>query len=268
MIEDLQKAYTIKEFSDLTGVPQNTLRNWEEKLEEAFYVPRDPAKNRYYTDKHAKIVNLIQKWRDSKYEFSLSQIKEMLLKLQEEGQLTDYYPSTQDGGEGSSSVVSVSQHSGNPSTGLQLQQMQQLVVSMEERMQQFFGQLDHVLQRHADNTQSFIKGEIEALKQEQEARDDQYIQNIEMKFQQKFETESKIIQNNVNSIKEELRIGLDSSKSGLQEQLEKYLDDARSELQKQLEDNMNKWAVISRDELDASQKKKKRGFLGLFGSRE
>ncbi|WP_059040702.1 helix-turn-helix domain-containing protein [Paenibacillus rubinfantis] len=257
-----EKAYTIKEFSELTGVPQNTLRNWEEKLGEAFVVPRDPHENRFYTDRHLELVRLIQKWRDSEYELSFTQIKQMLLHMQEAGPTTRSFSPPTDGEGGSNSLVAVSQSGGQ---AIQLQEMQQLVVGMEQRMQQFFGQLDQVLQKHAESTQEFVRSEIESLKASQDQRDEKIIHEIETKIQEKLNVEQEQIVQNVQSIKEELKSHVAASSAGAKEQLEELMASAKSEIQQQMKDQMSEWAVISRNELGGLAKKKKRGFFGLFG---
>jgi DNA-binding transcriptional MerR regulator len=269
-MDDFQKAFTIKEFSELTGIPQNTLRNWEEKLENAFLVPRDPHSNRYYTDRHIKIVDLIQKWRNTEYEFTFAQIKEMLLRLQDEERLANFQ-SPVDGGEGSHSVVALSQsNSGAPiSMGSgQIQQMQHMINSMEERMQEFFNKMDTVLQKHSDSTQIFIKNEIETLKNEQIDKDEQLIQKIEDNFRQKIDEESSLIDKNVSSIKEELKNNLEQSRNEIQVHMESFLDKSKNEFQKQIEDSISKWAVISKDEISGLQKSKKKGLWGLFGKKD
>lgn len=75
------RAYSIGEFSEKTGVPSQTLRNWEESFGEGFIVPREESSNqRYYTEEHAELVQLILKWKDE-LNFSHPQIKQMLIEL-------------------------------------------------------------------------------------------------------------------------------------------------------------------------------------------
>lgn len=257
-----EKAYTIKEFSDATGVPQNTLRNWEEKLGDAFMVPRDPHDNRFYTDRHLELVRLIQKWRDSEYELSFTQIKQMLLHMNAAGSTTGMFMPPSGGEEGSNSLVSVSQSN---SQSLQLQEVQQLVVDMEARMQQFFGHLDQVLVKHAETTQEFVRNEIETLKNSQASRDENLIQQIESKFHEKIQEEHKEIVSNVNSMKDEFKSQVETTTANSKQQLEELMATTKSQLQQQLEENMKKWAVISREDLENSNRKKRKGFLGLFG---
>ncbi|OXS54984.1 hypothetical protein B1A99_24705 [Cohnella sp. CIP 111063] len=78
---DQLRAYSIKDFSELVGVPQTTLRKWEEVLGEAFRVPRDAQNQRFYTKKHELWVAKINKWRDEK-DLGLPLIKELLLEMQ------------------------------------------------------------------------------------------------------------------------------------------------------------------------------------------
>ena len=257
-----EKAYTIKEFSELTGVPQNTLRNWEEKLGEAFVVPRDPHENRFYTDRHLELVKLIQKWRDSDFELSFTQIKQMLLHMQDAGSPTRNFGAPIGDEGGSSSLVPFSQPG---SQSLHLQEMQKLVIGMEERMQQFFGQLDQVLHKHVETTKEFVKAEIESLRESQDQRDEKIIQEIETKIHEKLNVEQEQIVKNVQSIKDELKSHVEASRTGAKEQLEEYMAAAKSEIQQQMKEQMSEWAVISRNELAGLTKKKKRGFLGLFG---
>lgn len=260
-----EKAYTIKEFSDATGVPQNTLRNWEEKLGEAFVVPRDPHENRYYTERHLELIRLIQKWRDSEYELSFTQIKQMLLHMNMAGPKNEMYsaPSGEEGG--SNSLVSLSQQN---SQSLQLQEVQQLVVNMEERMQQFFGHLDQVLQTHAETTHAFVRQEIETLKSSQSSRDENLIQKIESKFHDKIQEEHREFLSSINSMKDEFRSQVETTTETNKRHLDDLMANTKSEFQQQLEDNMKNWAVISREDLEREEnarKKKKKGFFGLFG---
>lgn len=263
-----EKAYTIKEFSDATGVPQNTLRNWEEKLGEAFVVPRDPHENRYYTERHLELIRLIQKWRDSEYELSFTQIKQMLLHMNMAGPKNEMYsaPSGEEGG--SNSLVSLSQQN---SQSLQLQEVQQLVVNMEERMQQFFGHLDQVLQTHAETTHAFVRQEIETLKSSQSSRDENLIQKIESKFHDKIQEEHREFLSSINSMKDEFRSQVETTTETNKRHLDVLMANTKSEFQQQLEDNMKNWAVISREDLEREEnarKKKKKGFFGLFGGGE
>ncbi|MFX3639831.1 MAG: MerR family transcriptional regulator [Candidatus Pristimantibacillus sp.] len=257
-MQDYEKAYTIKEFSELTGVPQNTLRNWEEKLEEAFIVPRDPQGNRFYTELHTNIVNLIQEWRDSKYEFSFLQIKEMLLRLKEQG---SFQGSTNQVEEGSQLGLELSKGNGTQ----QLQQMQQMVTGIEDRMQQFFGQLTTVLNQHSESTQNFLKNEIENLRSDQEARDNKVIQGIEDKLNKKFEEENTAILDNVNEMKKELNASLEASKNDSKELMNTYIEEVKKGIAEKIEGNMQQWAVITKEDLAAMRQKKKKRFLGLFG---
>lgn len=261
------KAYTIAEFSELTEVPQTTLRHWEEKLENAFIVPRDPQKNRFYTDKHLKIVQTVQHLRDSK-DFSLPIIKEMLLMLQSREQ--GLYDDTLD----SSTTAMVSSYSDNPTSqvSLQLQQVNQMVVSMEERMNQFFGTLGQVLNDHADQQRDFIRQEIGTLREELNVSDHELIQKVDEKLQERLEKDEGVLREGLQTLKEDMsneqRALQEKLESGLTEKMEQQIAGSRSEMEtiiaNQLNKQMEDWAVFSKEELNTLKKPKKK-FLGLFG---
>src|SRR5699024_7392199 len=89
-VEEFMKAYTIKEGSGLIGVPQGTIRQWENDFSEHLVVPRDAQNARYYTEFEIEILNHIKTMRQNN--LSKKMIKELLKKKNETG--SDNAPST------------------------------------------------------------------------------------------------------------------------------------------------------------------------------
>lgn len=84
------KAYTIKEVSELIGVPQGTIRQWENDFHDHLVVPRDAQNARYYTEFEIEILNHIKTMRQNN--LSKNMIRELLKKRTETG--SDNAPST------------------------------------------------------------------------------------------------------------------------------------------------------------------------------
>lgn len=224
-------AYAIKEFSEMTGVPQQTLRHWEEKLGEAFVVPRDPQQQRFYTRRHLKKVQLIQKWREVN-DHGMAQIKDMLLAIEQEGGEYSDNPS-----ETSTTELGFHSNAGNTPT---IQQIQMIVGSFEERMQQFSSQLDLMLREHSDNQRQYIKQEIDSLKEELALKEESVVSRLE------------------DSLKTNLQKGDES----LKEQLQSSRSDLQQHVEAAFKQHVDDWAIVSKSELE-KLKPKKRKWFGL-----
>lgn len=76
IVSEIFKAYSIKETSKITGIPEGTLRQWEKDLEGVLHIPRDENNYRYYTELEIETLERIKFLRDK--DLSIKTIKEML----------------------------------------------------------------------------------------------------------------------------------------------------------------------------------------------
>ncbi|MCX8064843.1 MAG: MerR family transcriptional regulator [Candidatus Hydrogenedentes bacterium] len=81
MSEKLEKVYTIKEVSELTGVPIYKIRQWEKKVKR-LKPHRHPKNNwRYYTDKEINTIKNIKRLLDNR-EITLKGVDKELIEIE------------------------------------------------------------------------------------------------------------------------------------------------------------------------------------------
>lgn len=61
--QDIVRAYSIQEVSQLLNIPTGTIRQWEKDLHDLLIIPRTKQGARYYTDREIDILQTIQKLR-------------------------------------------------------------------------------------------------------------------------------------------------------------------------------------------------------------
>lgn len=75
------KAYSIKEVSELIGVPEGTLRQWEKDFPDVLVTSSDAQNARYYTEFEIETLKQIKSMRDKN--LSKKMIKELLQRQSE-----------------------------------------------------------------------------------------------------------------------------------------------------------------------------------------
>ncbi|MFB5268159.1 helix-turn-helix domain-containing protein [Paenibacillus enshidis] len=233
-MSEFEKVYTISEMAEITEQHQSTIRSWEEKLGDAFYVPRDAQNNRYYTSHHIDLIKTIKELRDENY--SMPMIQKFILKVMEMRANGFTNSNIEEEGGGQSLVPTQA-----PGTALQQQQMHSLVVDLSNRLNGFLTNLDNVLNSHIEKNEEMLSRHINELK--------------ELSVDSSNEVKAAInqqIQDNMSTIKE-----------GVQETLQNSVNS----LSEQMQNNLNEWAVVTREHLVESSTPKRKGLFGLFGGK-
>jgi DNA-binding transcriptional MerR regulator len=248
----LEDAYTISKISEMTGVPQNTIRSWEEKLEEAFPVPRDPQGNRFYTARHVQMIKEILRLKDEE-KFNFHQIKKVLNMLRErEREASQLSP--MDVMETESKELTVISHQDRvgdqQQSGMTVleqtlsEQIRSQNEAFDSRVAQFFNTLNGMLEEHKD----FVSSEINKMLASNAQSNEHIIDNLEQKFAKQ---------------EEQLNTGIEKMKSDIiNEVAVADQEKITAVIKKELAD----WAVISRQEIE--EMKEKKGFFGrIFGKK-
>lgn len=84
------KAYSIKEVSELTGISQGTIRQWDNDFKDVFFIPRDEKNARYFTDIEIEGLKNIKAMRDKN--LSIEVIKDLLKKRSDKNNETIVLP--------------------------------------------------------------------------------------------------------------------------------------------------------------------------------
>ncbi|MEK5183205.1 helix-turn-helix domain-containing protein [Paenibacillus sp. FSL P4-0288] len=245
---ELETAYSISQISEITGVPQTTIRSWEQSLEEAFPVSRDPQKNRFYTARHIQLIKEINRFREE--DLSLPAIKKLLLMARERDQewderQDDINYNTNRESESESNALSVVERSIDPvdKSMAILQQIQEQQESFDYRVSQFFNTLSSML----EDQKSFVTTEINRAVAELEGKHDSASENIETRIQQQ----------------------LANNEEQLHLKLEQMIKEVNATDQEKIADTIKKglsdWALISREELES--RKDQRGFFSRLFNR-
>lgn len=75
-MEGFMMSYSIKKVSEMIGVPEGTLRQWETDFKGLLVIPRNENGSRYYTDLEIETLNHIKTMREKN--ISKEMIKELL----------------------------------------------------------------------------------------------------------------------------------------------------------------------------------------------
>lgn len=233
-MSELERIYTISEIAEITEQHQSTIRSWEEKLGDAFYVPRDAQKNRYYTSHHIDLIKTIKELRDENY--SMPMIQKFILKVMEKQGAVFPNSDVEEEGGGQSLVPTQA-----PGAALQQQQMHSLVVDLSNRLNGFLSNLDNVLNSHVEKNEEMLSRHIAELKE--------------------------LSVDNSNEVKTAINQQIQENMASIQEGVKESLQTSVNSLSEQMQNNLNDWAVVTREQLKESASTKKRGIFGLFGGK-
>lgn len=230
-MSELERIYTISDVAELTEQHQSTIRSWEEKLGDAFYVPRDAQRNRYYTSQHIELIKIIKELRDENY--SMPMIQKFILKMMEKQSSSIPSNSTEEEGGGQSLVPTQA-----PGSALQQQQMHSLVVDMSNRLNGFLANLDTVLNSHVEKNEEMLSRHIAELK--------------ELSLESSTEVKA--------AVNQQIQENMSTIQAGVKETIQTSVNSLSEEMQK----NLDNWAVVTREQLKDTNTPKRKGLLGFL----
>lgn len=250
---EVQRRYPIKEFSELVGVPQQTLRNWEEVFGDGFPVDRDPQNQRYYTDYHVRLVGWIQQWKEEE-NLTNSQIKPMLKTIRsmnpfEQGLM----------GEGDFSALAVQAEQVKSQT---VAIGQVFTDQLEKQFSTYISQIQALFTMNLDDQRNMIREEIGRALETLDARDSRLISSLDDQNQSHREELQKTLINIADKAENQGEV----TRQHLSELLAKDLEArgaAAEEQAKVIDKQLNDWAVVLREDIEKmSANKKRKWFWG------
>lgn len=167
---EVQRRYPIKEFSELTGVPQQTVRNWEEVFGEGFPVDRDPQNQRYYTDYHVSLIKKIMKWKEED-NLTNAQIKPLLIELRkmnpfEQGLM----------GDGDSTTIAVKADEMKAQT---IAIGKAFADQLDAQFSTYLSQMQAMFTMNLEDQKNMIRGEIDRALQSLAERDSNLVSSLD-----------------------------------------------------------------------------------------
>lgn len=249
---ELEKAYTISQISEITKVPQTTIRSWEQSLGEAFPVSRDPQKNRYYTARHIHLIKEINRLREE--DLSLPAIKKLLIikrerdhdwdEKEEDINYNDSREETEPAEDSTSlSVIERSTESTDKGMAI-LNQIQAEKEAFDYRVTQFFDTLSLML----DDQKTFVTNEINRAISELEGKHESSNEDIEKR------------------IKQQLTASEEQLNTKLEQMIKDVNDLGQEKIAATIKKEFSEWALITREEIES--RNDHRGFFSRLFNRK